>query len=79
MVDLYRPRGFVPCTEAHCRRIVTVVVDTTHDTLVITKEEDRQRGHSIDGYEQRPPLEPASDVEFRDVLHDCEQRNRRMG
>ena len=56
--------------KAHSLGIVGIVVDTTHDALVIPEEEYGETSNGIDGYQQRPLLKLARDIVFGDVLHD---------
>ena len=58
-------------TEFHGILIVVLgVVNTTHHTLVITKEENGQGSHAIDSDEKATLLELVNDVGSRNHIHD---------
>jgi hypothetical protein len=70
-------RFVIVVTKPHGRGIVAIVVDTSHNTLIITEEEDREPSYAVDSYEKRPLLVLASDVPFPNVLHVVDGRRMR--
>lgn len=60
---------FIPITESHGRGIAAIRVHPTHNTLVISKEENGQTGHGIDQNQQRPFLVVAAHIVARYAVH----------
>ena len=62
LVDHDQAFCLVIVTKSHDLSIVPVGVDTSHDTLVVSKEEDGQASDGIDCNQERPFLVPTSCV-----------------
>lgn len=65
-------RGAIIAWMTEFHRIMIVadgVVDTAHHTLVITEEEDGQRGDTIDRNQKTTLLQLVNDIVFRDAIH----------
>lgn len=62
LVDDDKLLFLVPVTVTHEFCIVACSVDTTHQTLVVTKEEDGQAGDEADGVEQRALVQLMGDI-----------------
>ena len=56
--------------KSHGFSIVAIGVDTAHNPLIITEEEDGKTGHSIDGNQQRALLQPPGHIELGNAIHD---------
>ena len=70
LLHRWRVLGRVPIAKSHGLGIVAVGVDTTHNTLIITEEEDGKTGHSIDGNQQGALLQPPGHIELGNAVHD---------
>jgi len=57
--------------KAHCLSVVSVGVDTSHHTLVISEEEDGQASDGVDCYQECSFLVPASCIPRRNTIHIC--------
>ena len=60
-------------TKAHSLSIVARGINTTHQTLVITKEEDGDTSYHADGIEKALLVEPVGQVKFVEPL--CESKH----
>ena len=69
LLHVHQALALIPGSEPHGARVVSIAIDPTHDTLVITEEEDGQAGHGIDSDQQRPLVIPAGNVVGRDAIH----------
>lgn len=56
--------------------IVGSTIDTTHHTLIITEEEDRQAGNTVDGNEKTTLLKLVHHVKPRNGIHNGDDRMR---
>lgn len=56
--------------KAHGGCIVAVAVNTAHNTLIITEEEDGETGYAVDEDQESSRLVLAGYIVARDVLHD---------
>ena len=70
LLDTYYLCRRIVCAKAHGRGIVAIAVDTTHDTLIIAKEEDGQAGYTVDENQESPLFKLARDIVARDIVHD---------
>ena len=57
-------------TELHGILVVVLgAIDTTHHTLIVTKEEDRQSGDAVDGDEKAALLKLVDNIVLTDEIH----------
>ena len=57
-------------TKIHSRLVVVHgVVDTAHQTLIITEEKNGQGSHTIDGPKKTTLLQPVHDIVLWDDIH----------
>ena len=70
-MDIRCMRGWIFRAEFHSILIViNGIVDATHHTLIISKEEDGQASHTVDGYEKATLFIPVHHIPLRDLVHD---------
>ena len=62
---------FIEVAKAHDVGVAAVAVDTAHDTLVITEEEDGKAGDAVDNDEESTLLVLAGYIVARDPVHGC--------
>ena len=61
----------IKVAKAHDGGVAAVAVNTAHDTLVITEEEDGKAGDAVDSDEERTLLVLAGYIVARDLVHGC--------
>ena len=61
----------IEVAKAHDVGVAAVAVDTAHDTLVITEEEDGKTGNAVDKDEECTLLVLAGYIVARDPVHGC--------
>lgn len=70
LVHLDKAFLLIPVAEAHELCIMASGVHTAHDTLIISKEKDRQAGDGVDGNQQGALLQPIGDIVLGNKIHD---------
>ena len=69
-VDDHRLGNIVPVAKAHDIDVASGGVYSSHHTLIIAKEENRESSNAVDGDQKCSLLKAMDQVELWDTLHD---------